>query len=202
VATVKPAPRERIGVATTTPVAFVAQGKLCLERMNVLAADGAGILAQDLPALGSRLELVFRLSTAREAVRCQAEVMSHLPTTPAGLALRTRRGESAFKAAMGATLDESATMLFRMGDLAQAARRRELTPKAVTGAALSGFCVRFVGLDQAARERLSHHLEVARELGQKLMSRGDRLLAIGTDEQATMAAMFDDGDLAAKAKDW
>ena len=192
-----------IGVATTTPVAFFLEGKIFLERMNVLAEDGAGVLSDVAPPVGTHLQVVFRLSTAREAVRCRAEVLAEVATTPNGVLLRAKLGERAFKAAMGSTIGDSATMIFRTEDLE---KMRPKKAEAADPAVLlhrAGFCVRFLDLDAHGKELVHNHVETSRRLGEQLAAHGGKLVDLSNDERATMSAMFDDdADLSKKAKDW
>lgn len=190
-------PRPFIGVATTTQVAFVHHGELYLERMNVLAEDGAGVLSETLPAEETVLPVAFRLSTAEVAVRARARVAGHVPTSPAGLALRERAGEPTSVSSIGAVIGDSATAIFRVGDLEAA--RVQVAP--ASGPA-TGFALAFIDLSPEQRAAICRHVELSRRLSDKLAARGDRLVSTTEDERATMAALFDEGDLSKKAMDW
>lgn len=197
----KKKPRPFIGVATTTQIAFVHDGELHLERMNVLAEDGAGVLCDALPGVKSVVQVAFRLSTAKGAVRGRARVVGHTPTTPAGLALRSEIGERAFVSSMGAAIGDSATAIFRLGDLEAAKPKKPAAPAAATATA-TGFALEFVELDAASREAIRHHVAFSRRLTDKMAARGDRLVSTTEDERDTMVALFDEGDLSKKAMDW
>jgi hypothetical protein len=196
----KKEPRPFIGVATTTQIAFVLERKLFLERMNVLAENGAGVLCETLPDEGTLMPVAFRLSTAKELVRARARVLGHFPTTPAGLALRDQIGERAFVSSMGAAIGDSATAIFRMGDLEAAKPKKPAAPPAP--AQVGGFAVEFVEVDEPSREAIRHHVEFSRRLSDKMAARGDHLVSTTEDERDTMAALFDEGDLSKKAMDW
>lgn len=196
-----------IGVPTTTPLAFYHAGQLELGRMNLLAEDGCGVLSEAPPATGARVQIAFRLSTRRQQIRCQAEVLATLPTTPAGLELRQRGGAQAFKVAMSAAVADSATAIFRVSELERPRRApaapAELGPQVATAGQLpAGFCLRFVDLSATDREHVVAHLRLSRRLSEQLAAREGRLVALGPDERQTMAAYFDEGDLRKKAEDW
>jgi len=196
----KKKPRPFIGVATTTQIAFVHDGKLFLERMNVLAENGAGVLCEVLPAKNSAVTVAFRLSTAKSVVRARARVIGHFPSTPAGLALRDQIGEPAFVSSMGAAIGDSATAIFRMGDLEKAKPKKAPVTTPPTKAA--GFSLQFVEIDDDSRGAIRHHVEFSRRLSDKMAARGEQLVSITEDERDTMAALFDEGDLSKKAMDW
>jgi hypothetical protein len=192
-----------IGVATTTPLAFFLEGKLYLERMNVLAQDGAGVLSEVVPPIGTHLQIVFRLSTTSDAVRCRGEVLAGVPTTPNGVLLRSKVGERAFKAAMGSTIGDSATMIFRTEDLEKLRPKKTAATQTRQPARQSGFCIRFLDLDAHGAGLVAEHLQISRRLSEQLALHGGKLEGIARNEQATMSAMFDDdGDLSKKARDW
>jgi len=195
--------RPLIGVATTTPLAFFYEGKLYLERMSVLADDGAGVLSTTTPPIGTHLQVAFRLSTAAETVRCRAEVLAALPTTPNGVLLKAKVGERAFKAAMGSTIGDSATMIFRTEDLEKLKPKHQPPADLAPVAKREGFCIRFLDLDATGKALVHHHLETSRRLGEQLAARGGQRVSVGSDERATMSAMFDDdADLSKKAESW
>jgi hypothetical protein len=191
-----------VGVGTTTAVAFVSAKKLYLERMNVLAVDGAGILCAELPEVGKIMPIAFRLSTARALVRCKAEVLEHIPTTPAGLEVRAKIGDAAFKSSVGAAIGDSATAIFRVADLEKAgAARHQPTGRSATATA-AGFAVRFVEMEEASKAIVERHVATSRRLGEHLAARGDHLVATTDDEGEQIGALFDDGDLSKRAMDW
>lgn len=194
--------RPFVGVGTTTAVAFVSAKKLYLERMNVLASDGAGILCAELPEVGEIMPIAFRLSTARELVRCKAEVLEHVPTTPAGLKLRARIGDAAFKSSVGAAIGDSATAIFRVADLEKASAGRRKPPERSATATAAGFAVRFVEMDEASRAVVVRHVETSRRLGEHLAARGDHMIATTEDEGEQIGALFEEGDLSKRAMDW
>lgn len=197
------APRPNVGVATMTPIAFTANGTLYLERMNLLSEEGAGILCQDLPAVGEILPVIFRLSTAPTPVRCKAEVLASIPTTPSGLSLRTTHGEQAMLAAIGAaSAGDSATMMFRMSDLKPLLSRPPPPPARSTPSALHGFCIRFLDMTKEDKDAVARHVKTSRHLSETLNKRGEQMIAVIDDERATLASAFEDGNLAQRAKDW
>jgi hypothetical protein len=194
-------PRPFIGVATTTQIAFVHDGELYLERMNVLAEDGAGVLCDTLPPVDAVVQVAFRLSTAKSVVRARARVVGHFPTTPAGIVVRDKIGEPAFVSSMGAAIGDSATAIFRMGDLEASRKPKKPSPAAAPSAA-PGFALAFVELDEACSGAVRHHVAFSRRLTNKMAARGDQLVSTTEEERDTMAAMFDEGDLSKKAMDW
>ena len=192
-----------IGVATTTPLAFFWDGKVFLERMSVLAEDGAGVLCELLPPVGTHLQIVFRLSTASQAIRCRAEVLALVPTTPNGVLLRDKVGERAFKAAMGSTVGDSATMIFRTEDMEKLRPKPRDATDGPHTVSQFGFCIRFLDLDAHGKALVKSHLEISRRLGEQLAAHGGKMVNLGQDERSTMSAMFDDdADLSKKAQDW
>lgn len=207
----KPAKSQKpfIGVPTTTPVAFLHAGTLYLERMSVLGDDGAGILCTTLPFTGETLQLVFRLSTSAASIRCKARVEGDLPTTPAGLALKREGGDKALQSAMsGAATGDSVTMMFRMSDL-EGPRKPSAPPTSSTGTPtaapqkMTGFSVRFLDLDDAAKAAVQKHVALSRQLSESLSTRGgDRLVSLAEDDRKTLAGAFDVDNLSKKAMDW
>jgi hypothetical protein len=190
-----------LGVSTTTLVAFVHAGELYLERMCILAEDGAGIVCATLPPVGAELPLCFRLSTARTAVRCRGKVLAPVATTPAGVALREREGDRAFRAAVGAAIGDSATAVFRMADLE--GKRAKRRPRGAAGAtAVVGFSVRFVTWQEGGQEAVRRHIAFSQRLREQLAARGEGLVSTSEDERPTLASYFDEGDLSGRAKDW
>ncbi len=183
-------------------MAFCADGVLYLERMSVLAADGAGILCDTPLPKGAVVPLAFRLSTAKQAVRCRGEVLGSVATSPAGLKLHDRLGAQAFAKVATAGLGDSATVMFRLSDLEEQAREQR-KPAALPLQPPSGFCVRFVDLDEVGQQAVTHHLQVSRRLSEQLAVRGGRLVEIGENERRTIARLFEeDEDLSKKALDW
>jgi len=193
-----------IGVTTTTPVAFLHQGTLYLERMSVLSEDGAGVFCSVVPAVGDHLQVVFRLSTSGASIRCHAKVEGDVPTTPAGLALRRVGGEKALQSAMsGAAPGDSATMMFRLSDL-EALRppQKAPAPSGVREKA-TGFSIRFLNLDDEGKAAVKKHVGLSRQMGENLSARGgNRMVSLGEDDRKTLAGAFDVDNLSKKAMDW
>lgn len=198
--------KDQVGIATTTPIAFVHDGALYLERMSVLSLAGAGVLAETLPSVGMKLEVAFRLSTAAHTCRVSAEVVGHLPTTPQGMALAQKAPDRVLRDVIGKNIGDSATVIFRMGDVERAHAQQSPQPRANAGATPSaapvGFCLRFVAMNPETRKAVSHHIEVSVGLSEQLAVRNGRAEPLVRDEKATLTAMFDDGDLSRKASDW
>ncbi len=194
-----PTSAAQIGVATTTVVAFTHAGKLFLERMNIIAEDGAGVLCAEPPPVGAELQLVFRLSTARQAIRAEGRVEALVATTPAGVELHRRLGDREFKAAIGAAIGDSATAIFRASDLEGSRARRPSRPPP---AAAQGFSVRFTSLDPAGVKAVRRHVGFSLQLRQQLAARGEQLVETAPDERPTLASYFDEGNLSERAKDW
>jgi hypothetical protein len=206
------------GVATTTPVAFVAQGTLHLERINMLADDGAGILTSVKVSVGEVLPVAFRLSTSKEAIRCRAEVLADIATTPSGLRLRDKVGTQTFVSIATAQLGDSATVMFRLSDLqeqAEAERRaKEAAAASPTGAggavaavdaaaALCGISIKFLDLDAVSRQAVERHLRLSRHMSEMLALRGGKMVELGENERKTMSRLLDEeGNLSARALDW
>lgn len=192
-----------VGVATTTPIAFVSAGTLYLERMSMLAADGAGILSEHVPAVGEVIPVVFTLSTSKQAIRCQARVAGEVPTTPTGLTLRREIGDGAFFAAVASTGGDSATMMFRLSDFEKRPPRPAAPPPGNRpGQAARGFCVRFVDLSDDGRAAVEKHLRISRQLGDQLARRGDRMVALVEDDRARLSEEKEGDDLSKRALDW
>ncbi len=203
-----PVGQPHLGVGTSTPIAFVAGGVLYLERMNVLAEDGAGVMCDVLPKIGEVVPVVFNLSTRREAVRCKGEVLGEVATTPGGLALHQRLGAKAFAKVAMAGMGDSATVMFRLSDLE--AQRKPKAPedpkaKAVEGKPLEpprGFCIRFVELGAGGLEAVRHHISTSRRMSEQLAMRGEKVVEIGENERRTMEQLLDERDISKKAMDW
>ena len=195
----------RIGVATSTPVAFVIGGELYMERMSVLAEDGAGILCPIAPKLGEIIPVVFRLSTRRDVVRCRGEIVGDVATTPAGMQLHARLGKKAFAKVAMAGMGDSATVMFRLADLEQRDKRAP-DPKAAeppkSAEPPPGFSLRFVGLDDAGQEAVRHHVQMSRKMSEQLAMRGEAVVEIGENERRTMQQLLDEPDISKKALDW
>ncbi|MEW5855114.1 MAG: hypothetical protein AB2A00_40435 [Myxococcota bacterium] len=198
-------PRPFLGVSTTTPLAFQSAGLLHMERMSILSAEGAGILSEHVPPTGEVIPVVFTLSTSRESIRCQARVEGDVPTTPAGLSLRREVGEKAFHAAVGATLGDSATMMFRLSDYEKKPEPKPAPSSPARAGApqqARGFCIRFLDLTPEARAAVEKHLRISRQLGEQLARRGDRMVSLSEDDRALLSEDRGGDDLSKRAMDW
>lgn len=191
-----------VGVPTTTPIAFLWEGALYLERMNILAFDGAGILCDEIPPIGTVLPVVFRLSTAKAVTRCKAEVLGTLPTTPAGLTLRQKHGDKALPAITGAGVSDSATAIFRLSDLKPAPAPppgQSAGPEEGHIVQATGFCLHFLELSAEGKAAIKHHLTTSKQLADRLAAQGMRSI---TEERLAIADTFTEGDLSRRALDW
>jgi len=196
-----PAAQKVVGVPTTTPLAFLSAGVLYLERMNILAADGCGVLCEALPLVGEEIPLVFKLSTHKEALRCKGRVEGTIPTTPSGLQLAQTLGEKGLHAATSSSMGDSATMMFRLSELKEMGKAASApTPSRPVKAV--GFCVRFLDLSTAAQAAVTRHINVSRKLGDQFATRGGGMVSLNEDDRNTLATMFSDGELSNRAKDW
>ena len=196
-----------IGVATTTPIAFMSSGVLSLERMAVLSEEGCGVFCVELPLQGSTLQVVFRLSTGAHSVRCDARVEALFPTTPGGLELRARLGEREFNAVISSNPGDSATMMFRMADLESAHQQKKpqkpvQAPRPSGPGRAPGFCLRFVNLDEKGKAAVARHVKISRQTGELLSRRGEGMVQLGEDDRKTLASAFDVDNLSKKALDW
>lgn len=159
-----------VGVATTTPVAFYWGEEIHLERMNLISADGAGVLAPCQPPVGVSIPIAFRLSTAIEAVRCQGEVLGNVPTTPEGLALRSDVDEQSFQQSVRASVDDSATAVTDVKELeARAKADQQVVQQASEEPSaqvreVQGFCVRFLCLADDQKAAIARHLRISQRL--------------------------------------
>jgi hypothetical protein len=187
------------GVATSTLVAFEHGGKLHLERMSLLAEDGAGVLCEMLPPVGTTFAIAFRLSTAPASITGRAEVIGHVPTTPAGLALQKKLGDKALPSILAAASDDSATTIFRMSDLPRPQTRKSAAPPPTGPEQSRGFALRFVALEGDGKQRVEHHVRTSRQLSERLEAQGSRGEAA---ERPRIAETFHEGDLAKRALDW
>lgn len=193
------------GVATTTPVAFMAAGMLYLERMNILAEDGCGILCDTLPLIGEEIPLCFKLSTSQSSIRCKARVMALVPTTPAGVKAFEEGGEKGLHAVTGGVTGDSVTMMFRLADLKEAAAKSAApsppAPNRPAGKAV-GFCVRFVDLSGPSKAAVARHLKISRRLSDQLSTRGSSVVSLSEDDRKTMTRIMEDESLSDRARDW
>lgn len=196
------------GVPTTTAVAFLFAGELHLERMNAIAFDGAGILAPIKPEIGAVFPVVFRLSTAEQAIRCTVKVLRHIPTTPAAVhAGASERGDTLLGAiATSGGVSDSATAIFRMSDVDRMALIKKSKPgvweRATPVTAPEGFCVQFVELSSVsgnARTIIEDHIRTSTALADRLAAQQGQLMAL---DRSGVADMFDAGDLSQRALEW
>lgn len=199
------APPKHLGVPTTTPVAFTSAGVLYLERMNLLAEDGCGILCDTLPLEGEDIPLCFKLSTHPTALRCKARVLATVPTTPAGIKAFKEHGDQGMHAVTGGVTGDSVTMMFRLADIKpdtprhtgphQANVARQVT-KAV------GFCVSFLDLAGPNKAAVARHLKISRRLSDQMATRGGNVVSLTDDDRKTMTRIMEDESLSDRAKDW
>ena len=116
---------------------------------------------------------------------------------------RDKVGERAFKAAMGSTVGDSATMIFRTEDMEKLRPKPRDATDGPHTVSQFGFCIRFLDLDAHGKALVKSHLEISRRLGEQLAAHGGKMVNLGQDERSTMSAMFDDdADLSKKAQDW
>ncbi len=196
-------PALAVGVPTTTTLAFRFNETLYLERMSVLSAEGAGVLSEMIPPKGTEITVIFRLSTAESATRCRAVVRGNIPTTPGGLRLRAKAGDKVLPAITGAGISDSATAIFRMGDLEPSSApsvgvgRSHSRPE--SGRAAVGFSIEFLDLDPTGRGAVDHHIETSQFLADRLAAQGGRSVK---DDRLAVSETFHAGDLSKRALDW
>lgn len=199
-----PGNKKLVGVPTTTPIAFQSAGLLYLERMNILAEDGCGILCDTVPLPGEVLPVVFRLSTQKVAIRCRVSVEGSIPTTPGGLKLAQSLGEKGLHAATSSSIGDSATMMFRLDDIKPEPKLRPRTPG--DGAPVHkapGFCARFVDLGKDGCEAVARHLRISQRLADQLSTHaGGGAVTVTDKDRSALTQMFAEEGLSERAKDW
>ncbi len=196
-----------LGVSTTTPVSFYFEENVYLEQMLILAENGAGVRSEMQPPVGSVLPVAFRLSTAEEMIRCKAEVLAPVPTSPRALELREHMSEAAFKTLLSNKMGESATAIIKTSDLkkmkeAHEQKKKQKAKEARAYKLPQGFCLRFVDLSPAGLRLIKRHIKISDKLREDLVARDSGTAPSLKDEGQLMGQPFDAGDLSKRAMDW